>query len=306
VDNYEGHPNRARSMHGERDRLDEGIRLERSGQLARALEVYDNVAATTKTPAIAAESMRRKSDVYRQQCDWDAALKAARESAQTALRAGLPELFAEALNAEAAVYLSRGDFVAARPLLEQILVIVTDDRILGIARQNLGNIAAQDRKLDVAREHFRRSREHFARAGYKRGEAIALINQAAIANLSNDYEGALEAAEEATEQARELGDFELIALAAINQAEALAGLDRLTEAESLASQALGFFGIEGNRYRQVGCLRVLGDICRKQKRYANAVRCYERALKMAEGIDAHIERVMLEDRLADLEGLAYT
>ena len=107
-------------------------------------------------------------------------------SAQTALRAGLPELFAEALNAEAAVYLSRGDFVAARPLLEQILVIVTDDRILGIARQNLGNIAAQDRKLDVAREHFRRSREHFARAGYKRGEAIALINQAAIANLSND------------------------------------------------------------------------------------------------------------------------
>ena len=293
-------------MHDEREQLEEGIRLERSGQLARALEVYHNVATTTKTPGILAESLRRKSGVYRQQCDWDAALKAARESAQAALRAELPELFAEALNAEAAVYLSRGDFVAARPLLEQILAIVTDDRILGIARQNLGNIAAQDRQFDVAKEHFLRSRDHFARAGYRRGETIALTNQAAIANLCGNYEEALEAALEASEQARELGDFELIALSAINHAEALAGLDRLAEAEDLASQALGFFGIEGNRYRQSGCLRVLGDISLKQKRYANAARCYERALKMAEGIDAQIERIMLEDRLADLEGLALT
>ncbi|NIR59036.1 MAG: hypothetical protein GWO02_05705, partial [Gammaproteobacteria bacterium] len=244
------------------------------------------------------EALRRKSDVYRQKCAWDAALKAARASAQTAIRAELPELFAEALNAEAAVYLSRGDLVAARPLLEQILSIVAEDRIRGIAHQNLGNIAAQGKEFESAKAHFLESRDHFRRAGYRRGEAIALINQVAIANLTGDHDGALSAARDAVPATREVGDYELLALASINQAEALAGLERFSEAEELASQALGFFGIEGNRYRQVGCLRVLGDINRKQKHFVNAIRCYERALKLAEGIDAQVERTMLEDRIA--------
>ncbi|HEX6938226.1 MAG TPA: hypothetical protein VF158_02350 [Longimicrobiales bacterium] len=288
-------------MHDDRDRLEEGLRFERSGNLQQALEVYEFVATEAKDPALAAESLRRKSTVYRQQCAWDSALKAARASAQTAIRAELPELFAEALNAEAAVYLSRGDFIAARPLLEQILSIVDDDRILGIAHQNLGNIAAQARAFEAAKDHFQQSREHFRLAGYRRGEAIALINQAANANLLGQFDEALDAAREALTAAHEVGDFELIALASLNQAEALAGLEQFAAAEDLASQALGFFAIEGNRYRQVSCLRVMGDINRKQARHANAARCYERALKMAEGIDAQIERAMLEDRLAELE-----
>lgn len=299
----EGHPFRARSMQGDRTRLDEGIHFERSGNLQEALEVYESVANTAKDPALVAESLRRKSTVYRQKCAWDSALKAARASAQTALRAEKPELFAEALNAEAAVYLSRGDFIAAQPLLQQILSIVTDHRILGIAHQNLGNIAAQGRDFASAKGHFRESRDHFRRAGYRRGEAISLINQSANANDMSDYDDALAAAQDAVAAAREVGDYELLALASLNHAEALAGLERFVEAEELASQALGFFGIEGNRYRQVSCLRVLGDINRKQERFANAVRCYERALKLAEGIDAQVERTRLENRLAELEDI---
>lgn len=288
-------------MRDEDERLERAIGFERNGDLQRALEAYKAVAAVARDAAVVAEALRRQSTVYRMQCAWDAALAAARASAQTAIRAQLPELFAEALNAEAAVYVSRGDFVAAKPLLEQILALAAEDRIRGIAHQNLGHIAAHEKDFGGARDHFRESREYFRRARYRRGEAIALANQSAIAILARDYESALVAAKAAITVARELNDYELVAAASLNQAEALVGFERYAEAEELASQAMGFFGIEGNTYRQIGCLRLLGDINRARRNFENAVRCYEQALKLAEGIDAQVERVQIEDRMAELE-----
>ena len=300
------HEWRARSMHDERENLEQGVRLERSGDLDNALRVYETVAANASTPTIVAEALRRKSSVYRQRCDWDLALEAARASAQTAIRAELPEDFAEALNAEAAVYLSRGDYIAAVPLLEQILAISDDPRIRGLAHQNLGHIAAHSMKLEQAREHFRVSRESFRRAGYRRGEAITLNNEAAILNLAGDHKAASVAAREAVEIAKAIGDHSLQTVASLNQAESLVAIGELGEAETLATTALEYFDAHGDKYRQIGCLRLLGDIHRRERRFDMAVRCYKRAHKIAEGIDAQVERAIVEDRLADLEGLALT
>ena len=147
--------------------------------------------------------------------------------------AELPELFAEALNAEASVYLSRGDFDAAKPLLEQILSVAEDHRILGVALQNLGSIAAMAKEFDKAKRCFLASREHFVRAGYRRGEALALNNGAAIMNDLGEHASALAMAEEAAEAARDVGDFELRALASLNRAQALLAMERYSEAEDL-------------------------------------------------------------------------
>lgn len=290
-------------MRTSRQTLEHGLFFERSGSLQKALEAYSAVAATATDPALSVEALRRKSHVLRRQCEWDAALEAARASAQLAIRAELPELFAEALNAEASVYLSRGDFDAAKPLLEQILSVAEDHRILGVALQNLGSIAAMAKEFDKAKRCFLASREHFVRAGYRRGEALALNNGAAIMNDLGEHASALAMAEEAAEAARDVGDFELRALASLNRAQALLAMERYSEAEDLGSQALGFYGVEGDRYRQIGCLRLLGDINRKQGHVAHAIRCYERAIKLAEIVDARVERSLIEARLAEIGGM---
>ncbi len=290
-------------MHTARLTLDQGIHFEKNGNLRKALALFTAAATSATNAIVAAEAMRRKSHVLRRTCAWQEALAAARMSAELAIRAEQPDLFAEALNAEAGVYLSRGDFAAARPLLEQILRVTGDDRIAGIALQNLGTIAAMAREFDVARERFLSSRERFARAGYRRGEAMALNNGAAILNDQGEYAAALALAEQAMIVARDVDDYATRAVASLNLAQALAGTGRYAEAEELASQAFGLFGIEGDRYRQIGCLRLLGDINRLQGSTANAIRCYERGLKLAETIDASIERGLLEDRLSTLAGV---
>lgn len=289
-------------MHDARAELDAGIHFERMGVLAQALERYETVAGAAESPALVSEALRRKSDILRQQCQWASALKAARAAAEMALRFEMPELFAEALNAEALVYLSRGDFAAAKPLLERVLEIAVDARVLGIAHQNLGQIAALDRSFEEAAEHFIESRERFRSSGYQRGEAIALNNQAAVANLAGNHSQALEVAEEAFIASRRVDDHELMALASLNQAEALIAFGRYGDAEQLASQAYGFFGIAGNQFRKAGCMRLLGDIYRRQARADAAFQCYERGLRIANGIDARTEVEMIEGRMAEMTG----
>src|SRR5687768_16817995 len=192
-------------------------------------------------------------------CEWDRALEAARRGAELARAAALNAELAEVLNAEAIVHLSKGDLAVAEALLEEVLSLAHDDRVRGIALQNLGSIAAQGRDFDVAEQRFVESRRHFQRAGYHRGEAIALTNRAAIALDRGDASLAESSAGQAVIVARQVGDLDLLGVATINYAEALARLERFAEAEDHASTALGFFTISENTLRRVEALRLLGD-----------------------------------------------
>src|SRR4051812_15111484 len=93
--------------------LEEGVRCEKSGALDRAFECYRSAAATAKDPDVVAEALRRQAEIYRARCEWQPALESARRSAEIARRARLPARLAEALNAQASVYMSRGHFVTA-------------------------------------------------------------------------------------------------------------------------------------------------------------------------------------------------
>ncbi|HET7583455.1 MAG TPA: tetratricopeptide repeat protein [Gemmatimonadaceae bacterium] len=248
-----------------------------------------------------AEALRRQSSVLRTQCRWDEAIDAARRSVDIAVTLKRNDLYAEALNAEAAVHQSRGQFDTAVKLLRRILEICDDDhRIRGIALQNLGSIAAQRGELDDAQSLFSESSAAFHKVGYDWGEAAALNNAGRAALDAGNPRGAITLLEQACVAAQRVADADLVALARINQAAALGAVGEYGEAERLASVALGYFSSAGDRWREIECLRVLGDLMSAQGSVDPARRCHERALNLAREIGATADAALQEARLRHL------
>src|SRR6266513_596103 len=114
--------------------LSEGLRAERAGALERALEAYRAVADSTSDPDARAEALTREASVHRTRCNWDDALKSARDAQEIARTADLPQRLAEAVVAEANVLICQGKFDTAIPKLE-LLAQNEDPRVRGIALQ---------------------------------------------------------------------------------------------------------------------------------------------------------------------------
>ena len=283
-----------------RDLLDEGRRSQQLGALERALACYREAVEGTDDPVVAAEAWRRVSSIHRARCEWQEALEAAARSRTILRRTPDRDGLAESLNAEATVYMARGDFGPARPLLEEAAEAARSDRVIGITLQNLGLVSARCGDLDGAERYFKVSAAHFKRSGYRWGEACVLINHAASALDRENYELADATAGQAIEAAREVEDLNLLAMATMNRAEARAALNDLQCAEDLVSAALGYFGATGDHGRQVEAYRLLGDICHKRGDDATARRCYEKALEMAHSIESNLESRTLAEKLGEL------
>jgi tetratricopeptide (TPR) repeat protein len=281
------------------ERIDEGFRLQKAGLLEEALQRYDS-AASSVDETIRARALCRKADLFREWSLWDQATDCAREGAVLARRAGAYSLYAEAVHAEANVYHQRGEFDAALPLYERVLELPVDDRVRGLALQNMGAIAAQRADLDGAERLFLDSYWHFRRAGYDRGVAFVLNNQAAAALDRGRFSSAATIARQAMEAARQVDDFELLGIATLNYAEALAAQDDLARAESLAAGALGFFVLAKSDVHRAQCLRVLGDIYVKRGELSRARACYMQGLEVAVPLGARFDAEKLRTALAEL------
>lgn len=282
------------------DLLNEGIRAEKLGILDRALSAYQRAAAETTDPDTVVEALIRQADVLRLQCDWPIALETARRAQEVALHAGLSNRHAQAINAEASVFLARGDLHGARPLLEEMVRTTGDVRLRGIALQNLGSVCAQQGDLDGAERMFAQSVACFRACGYERGQAIALNNQGRVALDRGDAAGAREVLERAVDAARQVEDEELIALSTTNLSEATLATADYERAHDLVCAALGHFRTSGNRWREVECLRLLGVINAHRGHRDDARRCYERALDLAVEIDARLEVTTITTLLEQL------
>jgi tetratricopeptide (TPR) repeat protein len=283
----------------ESDRIEEGFRLQKAGLLEEALQQYE-AAANSGDDAVRARALCRKADLYREWSRWDQATDCARQGATLARRAGAYSLYAEAINAEANVYHQRGEFDAAIPLYERVLEMPVDDRVRGLALQNMGAIAAQRDDLDAAERLFLDSYWHFRRAGYDRGVAFVLNNQAAAALDRGRYSSAATIARQAMEAARQVDDFELLGIATLNYAEALAAQDDLPRAESLAAGALGFFVLAKSDVHRAQCLRVLGDIYARRGETSRARACYMQGLEAAVPLGSRVDTAKLRAGLASL------
>ena len=285
-----------------RRHLEDGLRRERAGLLEAALDRYRRAASETDDPAVASGALRRQADALRQRCEWDRALEAARASADVAARAGLLHLLAEALNGEAAVHISRGEFSLATPLLQSVVSLTDEPRLRGIALGNLAGIAAQAGRLEEAQRSFHHSREYYQAAGYRRGEALALNDVGRVMLDDGDVAGAAAFLRQAIELAREVEDGELVALATLNLGEALMREESYAKAEEMASHALGFFAMSGNTWRRIEVLRLLGDIRLRRGDVQTGIVCYEQGLALAREIGARLEAQVLERRVADSAG----
>jgi tetratricopeptide (TPR) repeat protein len=282
--------------------IEEGLRLEKSGMLDRALAHYE-AATENEDPLTVATAWRRRASVLRTRCDWEGAMAAARESAAVAVRHGLTNAHAEALNAQAAVFQSQGDFASATPLLEGILGMTKDPRIRGVALQNLGTIAAERGDYETAEHRFLESYRCFKAADYQWGQAFALNNYGRAAMDRDNFEIAERVLTRAVELAREIEDLDLAALATMNLAETMLSANDLELADEAASTALGYFDMAGNRWRRVECLRLLGDINRRDGQHEVAHRCYTQGLALARELGVQLEISRLEDRLRSEEKL---
>jgi len=283
----------------EKEQLDEGLRLQKAGLLEEALRLYET-ASHSGDEAVRATALCRKADLYRVWSLWDEAASSARLGAAVARQAGEYSLYAEAINAEANVYHQRGEFDAAVSLYERVLELPVNDRVRGLALQNMGAIAAQRSDLDAAERLFLDSYWHFRRAGYDWGVAFVLNNQAAAALDRGRYGSAASIARQAIEAARRVDDFELLGIATLNLAEALAAQDDLAHAESLAAGALGFFVLAKSELHRAQCLRVVGDIYCRRGEASRARACYHQALEIAESLGSQVDIDKIRAELARL------
>jgi tetratricopeptide (TPR) repeat protein len=281
----------------EADLLEEGRRFEAHGLLDRALESFTRAAESSAGPALVSEALTHQSRVYRYRSEWRLAIEAARRAQELASAAGLNRLLAEAVIAEANVLICRGDFQPALELFRQVLATVEDPRVRGVALQNIGSIHAQQGSLGAAERAFAESFGYFRRAGYRLGEATALNNQGRVALDRGNVALAEQVLDQAIVVARACGYAELVALATLNYAEALQARGDLARAEETASTALGYFAASGNRWREIECLRIIGAINEQHGDIADARRCYERALCLANELGAQHDVGILQDCL---------
>ena len=279
--------------------LREGVRFEGVGDLKAAIGMF-TAASHATDPATAAEALTRLADARRSCSDWDGAVAAAHRAQEIARRSSLEPQELHAMIAEANILLCRGAFPEARGIFEQVLSRASDQRMRGLALQNIGSIFAQQGELGAAERCFSESYGHFQRAGYQRGEATALLNYGRVTFDRGDCTLAEDLLCQAVTVAREVGHGELIALATQNLAEVRAKLGDMDRAEDLASEALGFFAGCGNRWREIECLRLVGTLNEQRGDLENAALCYERGIRLAREVGATFEERSLGDCLSAL------
>ena len=278
--------------------LAEGIRYERGGVTARALDCFEEVTERWRDdPAAAAEAWWRLANQHRLQSRWLEALDAARRGALLAREQGLPNQEADALNIEGAIWMTRGDYASARPLFERTLEMAQTPNTRAKALQNLGGIAGEERRFEEAERLFLASREEYASAGDARGEAVSLLNLGRLQLERGDLPGSRETLEMAVNAARLSGDLEMHAAALLNLGMVLSALERMDEAEERITTAYGQFTIADIPVQRVRCLMQLARLAVQRNELVSARVCLTHARDVAAAAQLPRELRLIAEQL---------
>src|SRR5205814_9059756 len=90
-------------------------------------------------------------------------------------------------------------------------------------------------------------------------------------------------------------------VACLIRASALCRKGDLDLAQDLAMTAMGYFAGCRNAWREIECLRLIGDINEKGDDCRNAVRCDDRAVGLAKQIGAELEERVVREKLIALQ-----
>ena len=282
--------------------LDDAIRYERSGVSTRARECYEGITARAhERPAIAAEAWWRLANVQRLQSQWDEAIVSARAGAELSRAHGMRDTEADALNIEAAVWATRGDARRAWSLYEQMLALATRPITRAKALQNLGGLAAEERRFDEAERLFGDSRDAYREADDLRGEACSLLNIGRLQAERGDPVLAKDTLEAAVRHSRTSGDMEMHAAALLNLGIVLGALGEHTQAEERITTAYGQFTIADIALQRVRCLLQLADLASRRGEPDAARLCLDHGRDIAARATLPRELRLIDEHLARLD-----
>lgn len=282
--------------------LEEGIRYERGGLAPRAVASFEQVTQRWREdPASAAEAWWRLANQHRLQSRWFEALEAARAGAKLAEEHGLPNHEADALNIEGAIWMTRGDYVSARPLFERTLELAQTPSTRAKALQNLGGIAGEEREFEEAERLFSASRAEYAAAHDARGEAVSLLNIGRLQFERGDLDIARETLETSVVSARRTGDLEMHAAALLNLGIVLSELQCIPDAEERITTAYGQFTIADIPVQRVRCLMQLARLAVQRNETSAARICLAHARDVAAEAQLPRELRLIVEQLDSLE-----
>jgi putative nucleotidyltransferase with HDIG domain len=209
-------------------------------------------------------------------------------------------------------------------------------------QQNLGILATIQGDHDAALDHYRSSLEACSAAGDDQGCAIAYHNLGMIRADRQEWAEAERCYRQSLELAERIGDVHLQGLCLLNQAEVHLARESFEAARAGAEAALAIFDDLGSRMDKADTYRVLGVVYRDTGRHALAEARLHAAIEVAVGtgsvlseaeacrelgrlyqsmgrnqealtrlnasyrlflrLDAHLDLVDVEAKVADLEG----
>jgi tetratricopeptide (TPR) repeat protein len=231
---------------------------------------------------------------------WDEALESARSSALLARAHALPDVEADALNAEAVVWYTRSEYAKARALYHRMLQIATAPVTRAKALQNLGSIAAEERNFEEAEQLFTQSRDASRLANDARGEACSLLNLGRLQAERGDPAQARDTLELALRESRQSGDLEMYAAAMLNLGIVLGELGQIAEAEERITTAYGQFTIADIAQQRVRCLLQLASFATQRGEPAAAQVCLDHARKVATRAELPRELRLIDEQLSAL------
>jgi tetratricopeptide (TPR) repeat protein len=282
--------------------LEDGVRYERGGVVQRARVAFEEVAERWRENAgAAAEAWWRLANLHRLGSRWDQALDAARAGATLAREHGLPNVEADALNIEGAIWTSRGDYAAARALFQRTIELATSSSTRAGALQNLGAIEAEEGRFVQAEGLFDASREEYRSAGDARGEAVSLLNLGRLQMERGDPGLARETLDAAVGASRQTGDLEMHAAALLNLGIALGALGLHAQAEERITTAYGQFTIADIPVQRVRCLMQLAKVALARGETATARVCLLHARDVATALELGRELRLILAQLADVD-----
>jgi tetratricopeptide (TPR) repeat protein len=261
------------------DAIRSGEALETAGDFLDAAAAYQSAAASSD-PLIVADAKFHLGRIAWRQGRFDEAVGAYEEARAITLAHDANELRARIENGLGAIHYARGEFAQARACYAVALELATDETQRGRVLLNLGAIANIEGDYEEARKAYQRSRLISQRAGYRRGEAMALHNLGMLAADEERWDDADEAYRRCLELLEVENDRSMIAKVLNNRVDVSTARGRYDEAVALADRALAMYVEIGEEIGRGETLRSKGNALFAANRAAEAERALHDAVRI--------------------------
>jgi tetratricopeptide (TPR) repeat protein len=260
----------------------------------QALSLLEGIGASETL----ADVLRWKGSILRDSGDHARAMDLFAQSLSVADTISYTAGRAHALNCFGTMAQCRGDLKRATSWLEAargLAVTLKSKRLQGLIEQNLGIVAALDRRPQDALDFFKQSQEAFEGEGDMPSLLRMLSNLGNLYTREGRYDLASVTLHRALHLAARLGDVAAEGVVEENRARFFLATNCLDDAQEAATRALGVAAQRSDATRQAAALYTLACVMRRRGTSSTDVLAtLDRAHKLAQmGMDDELKREIL-------------